>query len=161
MTRSVKLNILLYTVEGYLDDISKEQTYNYEFMLRIRTAIRCYMTFHRFSPEEHKEVMRLADDPFMAKMTEVLVDRTIFGLELLYLYITRIPKHERANLNIADKKILQLKAELVKDMLKLKGRSADDYGRVKEIVDDSREYAEKYFDFVMGYEDVGHIKSVS
>jgi hypothetical protein len=84
-------------------------------------------------------------------MVEVQIDRTIFALEMLYIYVTDLPKNKRANLNISDKKLLAAKGELIKDMLKLKQRSDLNYDRVKEIVDDSRIAAKKYFYFIKDY----------
>jgi hypothetical protein len=111
------------------------------------------MTFHRFSPEEYTEVMKIADTEFMKNMINIEVDRTIFALELLYLYVKDIPKKDRANLNISDKKLLNSKVELITDMLKLKQRNPDGYERIKEIVDDSRIAAKSYFGFIENYKD--------
>jgi hypothetical protein len=150
---NVKQLIILYTIEAYLDDISNETTYNFPFMLKLRTAIRGYMTFHRFNNEEYKYVMKIADTDVMKKMTEIQVDRTIFALEMLYLYVKEIPKKERANLNISDKKLLKAKAELITDMLKLRQRNEDSYKRVKEIIDDSRLAAKRYYYFIKDYDE--------
>jgi hypothetical protein len=102
--------------------------------------------------------MKIADTQFMKDMVNVQVDRTIFALEMLYLYVKEIPKHKRANLNISDTKLLAAKGELVKDMLKLKKRSDLDYNRVKEIVDDSRLAAKRYFYFVKDYDEETEIQ---
>ena len=151
--------LLIYTIEAYLDEINSKETYNYPFMIKLRTAIRGYMTFHKFSPKEYTEVMKIADTQFMKDMVNVQVDRTIFALEMLYLYVKEIPKHKRANLNISDTKLLAAKGELVKDMLRLKKRSDLDYNRVKEIVDDSRLAAKRYFYFVKDYDEEIEIQS--
>jgi hypothetical protein len=151
MNLYLKQRLIIYSIEAYLDEISSEETYNYPFMIKLRTAIRAYMTFHKFSPEEYEEVMKIADTQFMKDMVEIQVDRTIFALEMLYLYVKEIPKDKRANLNISDKKLLAAKGELIKDMLKLKQRSDLNYDRVKEIVDDSRIAAKKYFYFIKDY----------
>jgi len=122
-------------------------TYNYAFMVKLRTAIRMYMNTHKFSKAEYDEVMKVADSDFMKNIKKQEVDRTIFALELLYLYVSVIPKSKRAILNISDKKLLKAKSELVVDMLKLKQRRKDEYNRVKDIIDDSRISAKKYFGF--------------
>jgi len=155
----VKQKLICFTIEAYLDEINSKETYNYPFMIKLRTAIRAYMTFHRFSPKEYTEVMKIADTQFMKDMVNVQVDRTIFALEMLYLYVKEIPKHKRANLNISDTKLLAAKGELVKDMLRLKKRSDLDYNRVKEIVDDSRLAAKQYFYFVKDYDEETEIQS--
>jgi hypothetical protein len=153
MMDNLKQRLIIYTIEAYLDEINSKETYNYPFMIKLRTAIRAYMTFHRFSQKEYEEVMKIADTQFMKDMVNVQVDRTIFALEMLYLYVKEIPKHKRANLNISDTKLLAAKGELVKDMLKLKKRSDLDYNRVKEIVYDSRLAAKRYFYFVKDYDE--------
>jgi len=143
--------LVLFTIEAYLDEINDETTYNYPFMIKLRTAIRGYMQFHKFSPDEYAVVKDIADTEFMKSMVDVEVDRTIFSLELLYLYVKEIPKKDRANLNISDKKLLGAKVDLVMDMLKLKKDRPDSYLRVKEIVTDSRIAAKKYFMFIEEY----------
>jgi len=158
---SLSQRIILYSVEGYLDDISSKTTYNYAFVLRIRTAIRSYITFHRFSPDEHKLVMKLADTPEMKGMSEYGVDRTIFAIELLYLYVTLIPKSDRAHLNISDEKIKKLKSQMVMDMLKLKQENEESHKRVKEIIQDTRVAAKRYYHFIERYidEETGNTKT--
>jgi len=145
--------IILYSVEGYLDDISSSTTYNYAFVLRIRTAIRSYITFHRFNPDEYRLVMKLADTDAMQKMSSMEVDRVIFAIELLYLYTTLIPKKDRAHLNISDEKIKKLKSQMIIDMLKLKGKDAESHKRVKEIIDSTRVAAKHYYYFIERYID--------
>ena len=148
---SLKQRLILYTIEGYLDDISDESTYNYPFMIKLRTAIRGYMMFHKFNKSEYEKVMKIADTEFMKDMQSIQVDRTIYALELLYLYVDLIPKSKRANLNISDHNLMSAKSELIKDMLKLKYKSTEDYNRVKDIVDSSRIAAKKYFHFIKEY----------
>lgn len=144
---SVFQRLIIYSVESYLGDISKGRTYRYEFMLKIRTAIRAYMTFHKFSQAEAKIITDLAKTEFMDKLSETEVDRTIYALELLVKYVQDIPKKQRAMLNISDKKIIDLKTAFIMDMLQLRGREPGEHTRVKEITDDSRINAKKYFDY--------------
>jgi len=146
-TKSVFQRLILFSVDGYLDDISNETTYNYAFVLRIRTSIRSYILFHKFNKEEDSLLKELAETTAMKNMSNMQIDRVMFAIELLYLYITQIDKKDRAHLNISDDKIKKLKSTLVMDMLKLKHRS-DSYDNVKEIVDDSRVGAKHYFYFI-------------
>ncbi len=145
--QSVFQRLIIYTVEGYLEDIKDTETYNYPFMLKLRTAIRGYMTFHKFNKEEHDRIIEIAESEYITKARENQVDRTLFALELLFLYIGEIPKKERANLNISDKKLISAKSEFIMDMLKLKRREDLNYKRVKEIADDSRISAKGYFHY--------------
>ena len=149
-TQAKSLLIINY-IEVYLDEINSNETYNYPFMIKLRAAITAYLTLDRFSRKEYEEVMKIADTQFMKDMVNVQVDRTIFALEMLYLYVKEIPKHKRADLNISDTKLLAAKGKLVRDMLKLKKHSDLDYNRVKEIVDNSRLAAKRYFDFIENY----------
>ena len=139
--------LILYTIEGYLDDIKNDTTYNYPFMLKLRTAIRSYMVFHKFNREEYNEVMRIADTEFMENAKEQMVDRVIFALEMLFLYVKEIPKNKRAMLNISDSKLIQAKTGLIMDMLKMKQSRPESHTRVKEIIEDSRINAKRYFYF--------------
>jgi len=143
--------LILFTIEGYLDDIAAKTTYNYEFVLKIRSAVRGFMTFHRLNKEEYDKVMALAETDYMKKLRDVQVDRTLFALELIHLWVSLNPKKERATLNISDKKLLHAKAELVMDMLKLKSKDEDSYRRVKEIADDSRITAKGYYGYAESF----------
>ena len=143
--------LILFTIEGYLDDITAKTTYNYEFVLKIRSAVRGFMTFHRLNKEEYDKVMALAETDYMKKLRDVQVDRTLFALELIHLWVSLNPKKERATLNISDKKLLHAKAELVMDMLKLKSKDKDSYKRVKEIADDSRITAKGYYGYAESF----------
>ena len=145
---SLKQRLVLFSVESYLNDITAETTYNYPFVLNLRTSIRSYIHFHRFNKEEHKLVLALADTPGMESMTEVEVDRTLFAIELMYLYITLIDKKDRAHLNISDTKIKKLKSTLIVDMLKLKHDNPDSHLRVKSILDDTRVAAKRYYSHI-------------
>jgi len=149
--QSVFQRLIAYTIEGYLSDIDPKTTYNYYFMLKLRTQIRAYRTFHRFDKEEHDEIIKVADSEYRKNAREQQVDRTIFALELLYLYVTQKPKHKRAHLNISDNKLKGAKAELITDMLKLKQRRELEYDRVKEIISDSRISAKGYFGYCEEY----------
>ena len=143
--------LILFTIEGYLDDISPYSTYNYEFMLKLRSAIRGYMTFHKLTPAEYKQIIALSDTEYMMKLRDVEVDRTLFALELLTMYISLVPKKQRATLNISDKKLLHAKSELIMDMLKLKRKDDASYKRVKEIADDSRITAKGYYGYAESF----------
>ncbi len=145
--RSVFQRLIIFTVEGYLEDITADQTYRYDFMIRLRSAIRTYMRCHKFTQDEAKVVISLSDTPFMLALAELEIDRTIYALELLVLYIKEIPKADRALLNISDKKIIQIKTDLIMDMLKMRRDKPDAHKRVSEIISDSRINAKKYYSF--------------
>lgn len=145
--QSVFQRLIIFSVEGYLEEISADQTYQYPFMVKLRGAIRSYMKFHKFTQEEAKIVISLSDTPFMQSLSELEIDRTIYALELLVLYINEIPKRDRAILNIADKKILDIKTELIMDMLEMRRERQESHERVSEIVRDSRVNAKKYFEY--------------
>jgi len=150
--KSVFQRLIIYSIEGYLDEINPKETYNYNFMIKLRTAIRMYMNTHKFTTEEYNKLINpLSREAFMFKMNTIQIDRTIFALELLYLYVTGIDKKDRALLNIGDKKLLGAKSELIKDMLKLKSRKKLDYEKVNEIVKESRLGAKSYFGFCEEY----------
>ena len=148
---SIGRRIVLYSVEAYMDNINAETTYQYENMLKLRSGIRAYMHSHRFSPTEYKEVNKLADEPTMIAMADMEIDRTIFAIELIYLYVYNIPKGERAIIGMSDKRIKHLKSTMTVDMLKLKQKKPESHSRVKEIIVDSRLAAKKYYGFIDHY----------
>lgn len=140
--------LMLFTIEGYLDDISPDETYNYVFMLKLRSQIRGYMTFARLDKEEYLYTQEMAKKDFALHHVERMIDRNIFALELLYLYVTRIDKKERAFLNISDKKLKNAKASLVMDMISFKSRATkEDHSKIQDIVKESRLSAKLYFEY--------------
>ena len=93
------------------------------------------------------EVTRLSECDFMIKLSERQIDRVIYALELLVIYTQGIEKPKRAFLNISDRKILEAKSGLIKDMLRLRATNPESHKRVKEIIDESRINAKTYFNY--------------
>ena len=145
--KDVFQRLMLFSVEGYLSDIKSGVTYNYDFLHHLKNRILIYMKTHRFSPKEYEIVKALADTDFMKGMVNEEVDRTIFALEMIYLYVKEIPKKDRALLGISDDKLLRSKSLLITDMLKLRVKDQEQHKRVKDIIDSSRLSAKKYFNY--------------
>lgn len=144
---SVFHRLILFSVEAYLDDIKADGTYQYEFMLKLRSKLRSYIQGHRFSREEFLIVRALAETDAIKAMSALQIDRTIYSLELLVYFIQQIPKSDRPFLNMSDTKILTAKAELIKDMMQMRQEKKESYDRVKDVITDSRINAKKYFHY--------------
>ena len=145
--KSILNRLIIYTVEGYLQDIDPDETYLYEFFMRLRTGIRMHIKGHRFSKEEFAIVDQLSRTKEMEDLSEQLIDRVIYALELLLVYIEEIPKQERAIIGVGDKKIIEAKSNLIKDMIRMRINKPDAHKKVKEIILDSRINAKRYFEY--------------
>ena len=145
---SIGRRVILYSVEAYLDDINDERTYQYESLLKLRGGIRTYMHSHRFSNDEYKVVSKLAETPTMIGMSEMEIDRTIFAIELMYLYVYNIDKSKRAHIGMSDKKIYNLKSIMTFDLIKLKRTKPKSHSRVSDLVVETRVAAKKYYGFI-------------
>lgn len=144
---SVFHRLILFTIEGYLDEIEPEQTYQFAFMLKLRGSLRSYMKGHRFDKYEYEIVKEIAETEFMKRANEMQIDRVIFAIEMLYLYTSKIEKKKRAVLRISDDKIMNIKRGIIMDSLELKNRNEADHARVTEIVRETRINARKYYEF--------------
>jgi len=143
---SIFNKVMLHTISSYLEkQVEDKETYERDFLVKILGALKAYQMLHRFDSNEAKMVAEIGEHEAMEKMKVIEIDFSIYSIELLQLFVDEIPKKQRPHLNIADKKIRALKANLIKDMLRLKFRDDESYARVKEIVDQSRLVAKRYF----------------
>lgn len=147
MNKSLLNKIILFTIVEYLEkQMLDEESYQRDAMRKIVSSINGWKTFHRFSRAEAELVGKWGQTEAMTKLREVEVDYSIYALELLQLYVTLVPKKQRAHLGISDAKITMLKANLIKDMLRLKQRGGS-YDRIKDITDQSRLVAKRFFHY--------------
>ncbi len=137
--------LTLLTVLEYLTtQLEQPDTYQREFIQRIKVALDGYLIFHRLSPEEAKTLTDLGNDTYMKKIREIEINYGLFAMELLVLH------KDKLSINISKKKILQYKSNLIKDLLKLKYRNEESYAKVKAITDDSRITAKSYYHYTEG-----------
>jgi len=135
---------MLITVLHYAEH-ANNNTYNKDFIVRLRGAINGYLTFHKLNTKESQQVIEIGKREFITKLKETEIDYSVHLMALMEHWVKLIPKEDRRNaLNISDKKILQNKSKLILDMLQLKSRDKDEYNRVKLIVSDSELVAKKY-----------------
>ncbi len=135
-------SILIHlTCLEYLITQLEDETYNKDFVLRIKTLLNGYLVFHRLSDKEAEILTELGKDKYMINLREVQINYGLFAMELLVLHQNKL------SINVSKKKILQYKSNLVMDMLKLKHRDDAMYSRVKSTVDDSRITAKSYYSY--------------
>ncbi len=145
MKQSTLHKIVLFTVFEYLQKHCKDETvYQRDKLIEVVSKILSYRMFHKFSKEEAESSQELGSRPEFVKLAKQEVDYSLFAIELLNIWVDAIPKKKRPHLNMSDKRIKDLKANLVIDSLKLKQKNTESYERVKAIVDDSRLTAKQF-----------------
>ena len=139
---SLHTKIILNTVHLYLENALKTEVYQRDKLLNIYSKIQGYNIFHKFSVEQHKDLIALGEQEYMLKLKDVEVDFGVYGMELLTLLVGDVPKKDRF-MNISDKKILDYKAGMVMDMIRLKDK--DGYDNVKDIISSSKMVAKQFY----------------
>lgn len=140
------IKLIMNTVHLYIENALKEpEVYQRDILRNIYGKLRGYTIFHKFNEQEHKILMELGNHEYMEKLKKTEVDFSVYAMSLLQELINDVPKQKRF-INISDKKILQYKADMIKDMLRLKSRETT-YDNVKEIVEQSRMTAKQFYHY--------------
>ena len=148
MTRSAFNKVILFTVYSYLDKQLSQVDYSYQkdALREMTTKIMGFRNFHKFTLAEAKEIKTLGGTPAFEAVRKIEVDYSIYAIELLYLWVELVPRSKRPVLNISDKKIKKIRADLTMDMLRLRHSdvSPERIEEVKGIVAQSKLTAKKF-----------------
>jgi len=143
---SIHKNLCLHTVGLYLEEALKGEPYQKDKLRYIKTKIQGFLVFHRFSKSEHDILIELGEQEFMKKIKQVEVDFSVYALELLALWYNDTEAKDRG-INLSKEKVMEYKANLVKDMLGLRLRDSDNHKQVKKIVRESQLVAKQFYDY--------------
>lgn len=147
------LNKIMFAMtEKYINQCIKDGIQPTDFHFRILSGISGWKTFNSFTLEEAKKVNELQDNKELKELIDMPASFLVFTLQLikmLYEYQERdgIPKRLRPYIGISEKKLKTGRALFAIDMLKLKHRNSEQYEETKQIIDESVEVAEKFFNF--------------
>jgi len=118
---------------------------------RIKTA--AFNSFHinRFDDEERACIKNIAELPGMEELKKMQTSAIINILELIRIWVEEIPREDRPNINISDKKLLLGKNHYVLHMMKLRKNKPDVHSEMKELVQLSTESVEKWYNMAYIY----------
>ncbi len=106
---------------------------------RLKTAGFNSKAIHEFSDEEVECIRKLAMKPELKDISKHEVSTIINILVLAKTWVEDIPKENRPNINISDKKLILGRNKYLIDMLKLKKRDNIKYEEIRKIIDMSEE----------------------
>ena len=144
MNKPMHNKLILHTVDMYLEKALENDCYQKDNIRLLRSKILGYKTFHKFTKAESDEIIALGTHQYMVRLRERHVDYAVYALSLLAEWVERRDKKDRPALNISDKRMLEMKSNLIMDMLMLKKREPEIYNKVKDIIAESKMVAKMY-----------------
>jgi hypothetical protein len=145
---SILAHISVYLEKGFEEYNGNELD---PTIYKLRQKAHSLSVIHRINPGEVKYLQDITTDEFEERMNTDIAF-IIFALHLAKLYIELIPKKKRYDLNISKAKIQLANSRWVVPMLQAKNQYPEIYQEKKEIMNDSRDLAEYFFNFM--YENI-------
>jgi len=137
-------NIILFTVDVYIDRMKQEKLEIPKLLDDLKRSIITYKRSNSFTEKEGKLVLELSATKELQSIIQVEISHLVFILTLIKLWVTQIPKNQRPLLNISDKRLSKGKAEYAMYMLKMKQTDKEKYEVKKDIIDISVSTAEDF-----------------
>ena len=138
--------LIIHTAYLYLDEALKgDICYQKDKVRLVKSKLSGLSIGYKFTNEEHRRLVEVGNSDVAKRIKSVEIDFSVYATSLLYEYVTRKPKADRIRFNISDKKIKELRGEVIKDMLELKSRDSDKYEELKEVVDQSKRTAREFY----------------
>ena len=138
-------HIYKYIDKG-LEDVNDKTTMP-DIVYRIKQQAYNFVAINRFSSEDVKKLKDIETEEFIDKMSGEL-SFLMFGLHLVKLYTERTPNDVKIKMNISEKKLKLGTAPFVVPMLKLKKADKELYDEYKKLIDESKETAEYFYEFM-------------
>jgi hypothetical protein len=94
------------------------------------------------------DFMQTLETDHFKKMMEPEISYLIFCMEIARLWVEELPKEQRPILNISDTKLKKSYREYTLDMIKLKHHDEKKYKETKELIEESKIVARKFFEYM-------------
>lgn len=138
--------LIVHTSFLYLQTALEDETcYQRDKVRVVKSKLSGLHVGYKFTGDEHKRLVEVGNTDTAKRIKSVKIDFSVYGVSLLYEYVTRKPKEERIRFNMSDEKIKQLRADMVKDMLELKWKNTAKYEETKKIVEQSKRTAKEFY----------------
>jgi len=113
---------------------------------RIKTAGFNSLHINRFSHEEAKILETITKSEEFAHIKETNISLIVMPLEVMRLYVERIPRDKRPIINISDKKLLRGKNEYFPYMIAIRKANPEMYKKQKDIIETTVANASAWYD---------------
>jgi hypothetical protein len=140
--------LILFTAEAYMSNALKEGLTHDPFHQKIVNGINNYSILCKFDKEQHSKVVAFGETEIGKKLRESEFSHIIFSLQLLQMWIDRVPREQRRHiaLGVSNKKLLMGRASFALDMIKLKQRDEEKYAETRQIIDEAVLMGRHFFD---------------
>ena len=140
----IKTKLILFIAKDYLDKLIKEENVSFDGKLRkIYYGLRNFAVLHKFTTDEAKLIKNM-DDSKLKEMTDVNISFIMFALALVQEWSKEHP-HFCHNFGVNYKTLTNATALYAMDMIMLKHRDKSKYDETKEIINDSKLLAKKFY----------------
>ena len=146
--RFILAHIWMWTDKSTKD---KGVLYTPEFAYRLRTAGFNSRAVNPFTDAEIVIIKQLGDDPDFEEMKLQHISLLVMALEVAKIWTTDIPREDRPNINISDKKMLLGKNHYLIPLLKMKTSGSKIYDEQKAIVEDTATHALLWYNYTKKY----------
>jgi len=136
-------------IQKHIDD--EDKLYTPDFAYRLKTAGYNSRAIHGFHSEEIDLLDELGKEPEFEKITKGEISLLVMALELAKIWAEDIPKDQRPNINISDKKLLVGKKHYVMELLNMRVKGAKNYDDQKAIVEDTALHSKIWYNYVNKY----------
>ena len=126
-------------------------TYTPEFAYRLRTAGFNSKAINGFNDSEVDLIKKLGVDPDFEELKKKEISLLVMALQIAKLWTEDIPKEDRPNINISDKKMIVGKKHYVMELLKMKVKGSSIYDDQKAIVEETAVHALLWYNYVHKY----------
>jgi len=142
--------IILFTCQLYIQHDIDDGYNQSEQDHKLVAGIENYRRMGRFSKEEHAIIKDIGEHEYMQKLKNQVVSRTVVALELMKLWVETTSRASRKgiHLGVGNRKLQMGAATFTIDLIKMKNQDKEKYGRVKNIVTESKVNAKQYFSYV-------------
>lgn len=139
---------ILYSVHDYTQKSINDGLEPSPLHFRIKGAVSCMMNYNvGVNDKDIEAIKALAKEAELRTIVDVEVSYLVFTLELIKLWVLEVPKENRPTLNISDKKLKGGRANFAMGMLELKRRDAEKHAELTEIINDSVETANRFYEY--------------
>ena len=139
--------VILFTVQDYIRKSREDNGTVPPLLSKLEGSVAGYKSFHMFSIDEAKEVLRIAKKDGIKNIMEREVSFIVFAMEIMKIWIETVPKENRPHLNISDKHFKLGGKVYWQQMMALKKSDTKDYDHKTSVIDDSIEVAKAFMNF--------------
>ena len=129
----------------------KSITYTPEFSYRLRTAGFNSKAINGFDDSEVDLIKKLGTEPDFEVLKKKEISLLVMAPQIAKLWVEDIPREDRPNINISDKKMIVGKKHYVMELLKMEVKGSSIYDNQKAIVEETAVHALLWYNYTRKY----------